>query len=196
MNPTHIPPSFWIRLNYLFLLSMMIAIAVILSSAMYLQFFYHEIPCPLCLLQRYIYFGIAFCMMLNFRNGYTLRDSGLALLFTVFLLIVSVRQSLLDIFVRPGHQWVGSAIFGIHMPLWSFLISLIIFFAYSLKFCIIKEGDFLALAKIENYPWLRKAAYGVSWFLIFLLLANLVAIFIQCGFQACHTTGYKLLTSK
>ena len=45
------------------------------------------------------------------------------MLFALLLLIVSVRQTLLDITPRPGHSYVGSAVFGLHMPVWSVIIS-------------------------------------------------------------------------
>ena len=69
-------------------------------------------------------FGVAFGIMQNFRGGFSNQNTGFSLLFTIFLLIVSVRQSLLDIYPRPGHDYIGSAVLGIHMPVWSIIIAL------------------------------------------------------------------------
>ena len=120
----------WIQLNYLYLLLVLLGCDFILSTAMFMQYYYHELPCPLCLSQRLAFFGICFPVMLSFRHGYSLRHMGFSILCALFLLIVSVRQSLLDIVVRPGDHWIGSAIFGLHMPIWSVIISLLILLAY------------------------------------------------------------------
>jgi disulfide bond formation protein DsbB len=106
-------------LNDLFLLAMMAVIAAILTFAMILQFRDGEIPCPLCLLQRVAMFGVCFGIILHFRHGPATRNDGLSMMFALFLLIVAGRQTLLDITPRPGHAYIGSAIFGIHMPVWS-----------------------------------------------------------------------------
>src|SRR5215510_10401786 len=101
-------------LNDLALLAMLLVIAAILTTAMTLQYAYGELPCPLCLLQRVALFGVCFGIMQNFRSGFSYQNTGFSLLFAILLLIVSVRQSLLDIYPRPGHEYIGSAIFGIH----------------------------------------------------------------------------------
>ncbi len=183
--------NFWVRLNYLYFLGVLLVVCFILTTAMVLQYVYGELPCPLCLLQRVAYFGICFGIILCFRNGYSLRYSGFSMLFTLYLLIVSIRQSLLDIVARPGHAWIGSAILGLHLPIWSIIISLTLLTIYALKLSILKHGDFLKLAHIENYPFLRKCAYFLTWYLILLCAINLVSVAIQCGFHICHTEFYR-----
>ena len=106
-------------LNEAFMLGMMAVIAAILTAAMTLQYGRGELPCPLCLLQRVAMLGVCFGLMQNFRTGFSDRNLGFSLLFAVFLLVVAVRQTLLDIYPRPGHEYVGSAILGLHMPVWS-----------------------------------------------------------------------------
>src|ERR1700709_2816381 len=95
-------------LNDLFLFAMMLVIAGILTMAMILQYRDGEIPCPLCLLQRVAMFGVCFGIVLHFRHGYSARHTGVSLLFALLLLIVSGRQTLLDIYPRPGHSYTGS----------------------------------------------------------------------------------------
>src|SRR6185369_5669136 len=87
-------------LNYAYLLLMMMVIAAILTAAMTLQYARGELPCPLCLLQRIAMFGVCFGIMQNFQRGFSYQNTGFSLLFTIFLLVVSVRQSLLDIYPR------------------------------------------------------------------------------------------------
>src|SRR4029077_13190151 len=95
-------------LNDLFQLALMATIAAILTAAMVLQLYDNEIPCPLCLLQRVAMFGVCFGTIMHFRDGYSARHDGISMLFALLLLIVSARQTLLDIYPRPGHEYIGS----------------------------------------------------------------------------------------
>ena len=104
------------QINFVFLLAMLAVIAGILSAAMVMQYVYGELPCPLCLLERVALFGVAFGIIANLRGGFSYRNTGLSLLFALVLLIVSVRQTLLDIYPRPGHEYIGSTVLGLHMP--------------------------------------------------------------------------------
>ncbi len=47
-------------LDRLLLMTMLIALAATLTAAMVMQYAFGEIPCPLCLLQRYAMFGCCF----------------------------------------------------------------------------------------------------------------------------------------
>lgn len=179
-------------LNHIFLLAMLAVIAAILTGAMTLQFVYGELPCPLCLLERVALFGVCFGIILNFRHGFSYRNTGLSLLFAILLLIVSVRQTLLDIYPRPGHAYIGSAVFGLHMPVWSILIAVAILTAYAVKLIVLGNDDHLAKSEIARMPLLSRAATILGLYVIALCAINLVAVFLQCGFGECHTDGYAL----
>jgi disulfide bond formation protein DsbB len=180
-------------LNYLYLVAMMAVIAGILTAAMTMQYAYGELPCPLCLLQRVALFGICFGIMLNFRNGFSYQNTGFSLLFAIFLLIVSVRQSLLDIYPRPGHEYIGSAIFGIHMPVWSIIIALAVLSAYALKLAVLGGDEHLRETEVRAFPAIDRLASILGVYVIVLCLINLVSVLIQCGFNQCHTFNYQLL---
>ncbi len=180
-------------LNYLYLATMMAVIAGILTAAMTLQYAEGELPCPLCLLERAALFGVCFGIMLNFRQGFSEQHTGISLLFALFLLIVSVRQTLLDIYPRPGHEYVGSAIFGLHMPVWSIVIALALLGAFALKMAVIGGDNHLRRHAPDDFPRLKRVADLVTLYAIVLAVINLVSVVIQCGFGECHTTGYRLL---
>ena len=82
-----------------------------------------EIPCPLCLLQRAAMFGVCSGIIHHFRRGYDARNLGVALVSALVLLVVSVRQVLINVVARPGHAYPGSAVLGLHMPVWSVIIA-------------------------------------------------------------------------
>ena len=180
-------------LNYTYLLLVMFVIAGILTAAMTLQYVNGELPCPLCLLERVAMLGVCFGIMLNFRRGFSYQNTGFSLLFAIVLLVVSVRQSLLDIYPRPGHEYIGSAIFGIHMPVWSIIIALALLTAYAIKLAILGGDEYLREADVSEFPAIRRIADVLSIYVIAICLINLVSVILQCGFGECHTFGYKLL---
>jgi disulfide bond formation protein DsbB len=180
-------------LNYVYLLLMMMVIAGILTAAMTLQYARGELPCPLCLLQRIAMFGVCFGIMQNFRRGFSYQNTGFSLLFTIFLLVVSVRQTLLDIYPRPGHAYIGSAVFGIHMPVWSIIIALCLLSAYAAKLAAIGGDEYLSKAPPGEFPLVKKLADILSLYVIAISAINVISVLLQCGFSECHTFGYQLL---
>lgn len=180
-------------LNYAFELAMAAVIAGILTAAFVMQFVYGELPCPLCLLQRIAMFGIAFGAMLNFKDRFSYQNSGIALLFAVFLLIVAVRQTLLDIYPRPGHEYIGTAVLGLHMPVWSIIVAAAALLAYALKLTALGGEPSLALTPPEAFPALNTIAKVVGAYLIALCVANFASVIVQCGLSECHTMSYRLL---
>jgi disulfide bond formation protein DsbB len=177
--------------NEVYMLGMMAVIAGILSAAMVMQYGYGELPCPLCLLQRMAMLGVCFGLMQNFRNGFSDRNLGYSLLFSVFLLVVAVRQSLLDIYPRPGHAYVGSAVLGLHMPIWSILIALALITAFAVKLCVIGTED--GAQPPERASLVGRIATALSLYVIAIALINFGSVVMQCGLGQCHTMGYALL---
>lgn len=180
-------------LNYLYLLLMMLVLAGVLVAAMTLQYANGELPCPLCLLQRIALFGVCFGIMLNFRHGFSFRNTGVSMLFCLFLLIVSVRQTLLDIYPRPGHEYIGSAVFGLHMPVWSVVIAVALLTAYSVELAIIGAHSRSREIGVASFPSIARLASILSICVIALCGINFVSVVLQCGFSQCHTFGYQLL---
>lgn len=177
-------------LNHLFLLAMMLAMAAILTAAMVLQYAGGEIPCPLCLLQRVAMFGVCFGIILHFRHGRSARNDGFSMLFALLLLIISARQTLLDIYPRTGHSYIGSAVFGLHMPVWSIVIAVAILLAFAIKFAVL-GGEYPCDPPAS--PALGRIARLLSLYVIVICLINFASVIVQCGVDACHTTGYRLL---
>ena len=180
-------------LNYVYLLLVMFVIAGILTAAMTLQYANGELPCPLCLLERVAMFGVCFGIMLNFRRGFSYQNTGFSLLVAIVLLVIAVRQSLLDIYPRPGHEYIGSAIFGIHMPVWSIIIALSLLTAYAIKLAILGGDEYLRQADLAEFPVIQKIANVLSLYVTALCAINLVSVILQCGLGECHTYNYKLL---
>ena len=116
----------------------------------------------------------------------------MSLLFALLLLIVSVRQTLLDIYPRPGHSYIGSAVFGLHMPVWSILIALAILLAFAIKLTVLGGGEQLRDARPAPRSG-QALPPSLSLYVIALCAINFVSVILQCGLGECHTFSYKLL---
>jgi disulfide bond formation protein DsbB len=176
-----------VRLGDWALLALLLVVAGILTAAIALQYGFGEVPCPLCLLQRIAMFGICFGVMRYFRQSDRTRSIGLGLVSALVLLIVAGRQTLLDICPLPGRSYIGSAVLGLHMPVWSVVVALATLAALTLHLVVIGEsraaGDEPS-SKLAGWAGIYVAA---------LCAINLASAVLQCGFGQCHTTGYALL---
>ena len=180
-------------LNHLYLLGMVVVIAGILTAAMAMQYIYGELPCPLCLLERLALFGCAFGILQNLRGPFSDRNTGYTLLFALLLLIVAVRQSLLDIYVRPGHAYIGSAVFGLHMPVWAIVIALCLLIAIAARLAVLGGNAHMQANGAASFPLLQRAGRLAGWYMIAICAINFVSVIVQCGLGQCHTMGYALL---
>jgi len=177
-------------LDRLVLLLMVLALAAILTAAMILQVGFGEIPCPLCLLQRVAMFGCCFGLIRQLRAEESERGSGSGLVFAVLLLVISARQTLLDIVPRPGHAYVGQAVFGIHMPVWSVVIAVVLLAGFAIRFALFGAPR---AAPDTGDSLMRRCARGLEIYVVFLCAINFIAVVLQCGLGECHTFGYRLL---
>jgi len=179
-----------VALDRLVLLLMLLALAAVLTAAMVMQVVFGEIPCPLCLLQRVAMLGCCFGLIHQLHAEESERGTGIAMVFAVVLLVISVRQTLLDIVPRPGHEYVGSAVLGLHMPVWSVVIAVALLLGFALRFALFGAPRDVAPAQGTV---VRRCARGLEIYVLLVAGLNLVAVVLQCGLGDCPTTGYRLL---
>jgi disulfide bond formation protein DsbB len=178
------------RLDRLVLCLMLLALASVLTAAMGFQYLNGEIPCPLCLLERVAMFACCFGLIWQLRADGSERGAGIAMLSAVLLLVISVRQTLLDIVPRPGHAYIGTAVFGLHMPVWSVLIAVALLIGFAVRLAVLggPRGE-----RPAERPGLLRLSYGLGLYVAMLCAINFVSVLVQCGLGQCHTTGYGLL---
>ncbi len=174
----------------LLLLGMLAALAAILTAAMAMQLVFGELPCPLCLLQRVAMLGCCFGLVRQLEAGETEHGSGIALLFALLLLVISVRQTLLDLFPRPGHSYIGSAVFGIHMEVWSVLIAFALLLTFAVRYTLFGAPR---TVQATVSPAFGRIVRFLAHYVVLVAALNLVAVVLQCGTGECHTWGYRLL---
>jgi disulfide bond formation protein DsbB len=166
------------------------AVALVLAAAFAAQLVLHELPCPLCLLQRILFAMLAIGPILNIRFGPRPSHYALSLLAAVAGGVASTRQVLLHI--MPGDTGYGSALLGYHYYTWALIgfIAAIVLLAAVLLFDRQFEDDGAALPPTGGL--FAQAAVGL---VIGLTSLNVISTLLECGFGACadNPTIYELL---
>lgn len=181
-------PTMAAVLDRLILFAMLAVLAAILTAAMVMQYALGEIPCPLCLLQRVAMFGCCFGLIQQLRPGTSERGTGIALLFSVLLLVISVRQTLLDIYPRAGHDYIGSPVLGLHLPVWSAIIAAALFSGLALRLTLF--GGARMTDDGRTLPAMLVQPLVI--YVVAICAINFLSIIAQCGLDQCHTSGYRL----
>ena len=166
------------------------AVALVLAAAFAAQLILHELPCPLCLLQRIMFATLAVGPILNIRFGPRPSHYAMSLLAAVAGAVASTRQVLLHI--MPGDAGYGSALLGYHYYTWALIgfIAAIVLLAAILLFDRQFEDDSAVLPATGG-----AFAQTAVWLVIALTAVNVVTTLLECGFGACadNPLVYELL---
>jgi len=166
------------------------AVALVLAGAFAAQLVLHELPCPLCLLQRLQFAVLAIGPILNVRFGPRPSHYALSLLAAVAGAAFSTRQVLLHIL--PGDAGYGTALFGYHYYTWALIgfAAAIVLLAAILLF----DRQFEQGAAAEQ-PAPGAFATSAVWLVIALTALNVISTLLECGFGACadNPVVYELL---
>jgi disulfide bond formation protein DsbB len=167
------------------------AIALVLLVAFAAQLVLHELPCPLCLLQRIQFAMLAVGAILNLRFGP--RPSHYAVsLFTAFAgAAFAARQILLH--VMPGDPGYGSALLGYHYYSWAFLGFAAAIVA--LPAVLLFDEQFREADKPRPISAFARTAV---WLVLALTVLNVISTLLECGFAACpdNPVAYELLNRR
>ncbi len=163
-------------------------ILLIVAGSLVIQLVLHDLPCPLCLLQRWGFLGIAFGLLLNLRFGIRSSHYAVALLCTLFTATVALRQILLHIV--PGTGAYGPAIFGLHLYTWVFIFCVLLLLFITFMFLFDEQFRHL---RVKSSVRMQKWISFIFVIAILVTLANTVTVFIECGFKTCpdNPTQYK-----
>jgi disulfide bond formation protein DsbB len=147
--------------------------------AFFFQLKYNELPCPLCLLQRFGFIAVAFGAMLNILRGNSWKHDLIILLSSLYTFFVGVRQIMLHIL--PHDLGYGSSFLGLHFYTWSVISSFLFILALSLTHLtkLIVDSFFKDLH--INFFLLKL----IRPILIVIVLLNLISTYLECGFTQC-----------
>lgn len=166
----------------------LLGVCGVLAAAFGLQFVFHELPCPLCLLQRVAFIAVGLGFLLNVRFGSSSAHYGMVLIGAVIGASMSLRQVALHIV--PGSGEYGSALFGLHLYTWGFVgfATTVLF----VGFLLFLEARAARQAAGPRNGFLAGAA---SWLFVALVAANLFSVLLECGVGPCDDdpTYYQLL---
>jgi disulfide bond formation protein DsbB len=178
--------SFAVTLNALGLY----AVALVLAAAFAAQWLLHELPCPLCLLQRIQFAVLAIGPIMNVRWGPRPSHYALSLLASAAGAAFSTRQVLLHI--MPGDAGYGTALLGYHyytLALIGFAAAIVLLAAMLLFDSQFKEDGAAPQTAASTF------ATTAVWLVIGLTTLNVVSTLLECGFAACadNPVVYELL---
>ena len=152
------------------------ALALVLLLGFYFQLGWHELPCPLCLLQRVAFVALAVGPILNIRYGPRPSHYALSMLAALVGVTASVRQVMLHIL--PGDKGYGSPIMGLHFYTWAALFFLL---AVALIGIVMLFDRQFTDAPSTPPAFARIAV----WLVILLVAANALSTLLECGFAVC-----------
>ena len=167
------------------------AVALVLTAAFAAQLLLHELPCPLCLLQRIQFAALAVGPILNVRFGPRPSHYALSLFAAAAGFAFSTRQVLLHI--MPGDAGYGTALLGYHyytLALIGFAVAIVLIGAI-LLFDRQFERDGAEMQPVAPGPFATVAV----WLVIGLTALNVASTLLECGFGACadNPVVYELL---
>ncbi|AHE67960.1 disulfide bond formation protein B [Legionella oakridgensis] len=166
----------------------LIIVSFILIFAFADQLFRHDIPCPLCLLQRIAFVGIGLCCCMNLKCGIKPSHYGLMLLSAVLGFAISLRQLFLH--MAPGDPGYGPLLFNLHLYTWSAVGFFIILGLIAIAM-LLEHGFSDTLIPLGKPTLLLMGGF------LILILANGISTFIECGVLICpdNPEHYNLLMS-
>jgi len=165
-----------------------LGLCFVLLVAFVLQLVLHELPCPLCLLQRIGILAIAFGFLLNVKFNIHPGHYTLSLLSALLTAAMSVRQIFLHII--PDDPGYGSTFLGLHLYTWVFLLCVGVIGCIAILFSI--SSQYL---EIQSNMLKSKMLQGLTHFIfavVFLLtIFNGISTYLECGFKACPENPVK-----
>lgn len=163
-----------------------LGLGFLLLLAFVLQIGLHELPCPLCLLQRIGVLGIAFGFLLNVQFKVCPSHYSLSLLSAMLTAAISARQIFLH--VEPGDLGYGLPLFGLHLYTWMFLLCVAVIIYISIIFSIFPQYQYDQPSKSKGMQVLTHATFAI----VFLLaISNGIATYLECGTKECPDNPVK-----
>ncbi len=164
----------------------LLMVCVILTIAFGDQVYRHDMPCPLCLLQRTGFVAIGLCLCMNLKNGIKTTHYGLMTLAALLGFATSIRQVFLHL--APGDPGYGHLLFGFDLYIWSVT-------AFTIVIVLIAIAMLFEHGFTQSQQKPGRTIRAIIILFLVLILANLISTFVECGISACpdNPVGYTLL---
>lgn len=151
-------------------------VTLLLFLTFFIQFMAHELPCPLCLLQRVGFVAVGICFCMNLKFGIKPSHYGLMGLAALLAFMISLRQIFLHI--APDDPGYGTPVLGIYLYVWSAILLTLVLACISIG--LLLEDGFRSITHKLSWP----VTLLIALFLL-LILADGISTLIECGFYIC-----------
>jgi disulfide bond formation protein DsbB len=169
----------------------LIAVDTVLVLAFVDQLWNHDLPCPLCTLQRAAFIAAGFGLALNLIFGPRPSHYGVMILGAAAGAAIAMRQILLHIV--PGTGAYGNPMLGMHLYSWAFVI-----------FAFMIVGGAILLFNDRQFgrpePWSQRLGIlpltALAVFAV-VTVGNVVSTLLICGLGFCpdNPTQYLLFSN-
>ncbi len=164
-------------------------IAFILVMAFAFQIIMKDLPCPLCLLQRFGFLAMGFGSALNLLYGFRASHYALSIVASIYTAFVALRQIALH--VVPGTGGYGPEFLGLHLYTWVFIIAnlAVLYLCFVMSFA----EQYQRHVRVNGHNgFLRKLGKVGIGLLFILVLLNALGVYFECGFGQCpeNPTSY------
>ena len=168
----------------------LLVIEIVSVIAIMIQLILHEIPCPLCILQRIGILAIGFLYILNLKFKPSIVNYVLIILTAISTASISLRQILLHIV--PGTGSFGSDFLGYHLYTWVFIFSLLTILWNLIKLLIFHI--FAGNQNISKPVWIRRVINFLIVFYVIIVISNMISLLFECGLNySCPSEPDKYL---
>ncbi len=165
-------------LSRIFSALLVIVLCGVITSAFSFQLTMHELPCPLCFLQRLAMIGVCVGQLLNFRFGIKPSHHAISLFHCIFGSAVALRQIALHI--CPTFTRYGTPLLGFSLYTWSFIVFFcamvtigVLLFLYEPKWRIVESKP---IQNLERFAFI---------YTLVIVIANIITAFYICGLMPC-----------
>jgi disulfide bond formation protein DsbB len=157
----------------------LLAISAVLLFAFGDQLYLHDLPCPLCILQRAAFVAAGLGLALNLRFGPRASHYAVLIIGALAGAFVAGRQILLHIV--PGSGAYGSAFYGLHFYTWAFIIFMLIVLGTAVM--LLFDGQF-ERGENRTVPLTGLSLIAIVLFGL-LALGNGVSTVLECAGGLC-----------
>lgn len=164
----------------------LVLVCIVLLAALFYQFWFGELPTPLCTLQLAAAVAVGLGLTLNIVFGPKPKHYAVIILSAVAGAAIAMRQTLLHI--APGSTPYGSAVLGLHLYVWAFILFALVIIGSAAM--LLSDRQFVTTGPISA----RLRPLPLTAFLLLVALTVILAIstFALCGAGFCPDapTGY------
>jgi hypothetical protein len=165
-----------VKLHYFANCLGLLLISILLIIVLVDQLLRHDLPCPLCLLQRICFVAIGLAMLMNLRFGIKPSHYALMILATLLGLGVALRQ--IHLHLAPNDPGYGLRFLGEYLYTWSAIGFFIILILITVALLLDRGFE-------GSYTLRHKALTLLTALFLFLILAHGISTFIECGPFIC-----------